>query len=89
MYTRKHTHTQARTHTIFSVHVVRFFFFRIFFFVFALRGFDERKLFGAPTLYKHWWYTKTGTVTAHNRDVSTDARTHAAILRHVTSTVSG
>lgn len=53
MYTRTHTHTQARTHTTkFSGHVVRFFFFSLFsFLLFAIRVSTRRKLFGAPILY--------------------------------------
>lgn len=53
MYTRTHTHTQARTHTTkFSGHVVRFCFFSLFsFLLFAIRVSTRRKLFGAPILY--------------------------------------
>lgn len=89
MYTRTHTHTQARTHTTkFSGHVVRFFFFRCF--LFSSSPFVFRR---EENYLVHLFFT--ALVVHRNKHShrtqswrhSTDARTYAALLRHVTSTV--
>lgn len=78
MYTRTHTHTQARTHTTkFSGHVVRFFFFfAVFFSPLRHSCFDEKKTIWCTYSLQHWWYTETSTVIAHNRDVTAPMHAH-------------
>lgn len=89
MYTRTHTHTQARTHTTkFSGHVVRFFFFRCFLFssspfVFRREGNYLVHLFFTALVVHRNKHSHRTQSWRH----STDARTYAALLRHVTSTV--
>lgn len=77
MYTRTHTHTQARTHTTkFSGHVVRFFFFAVFFSPLRHSCFDEKETIWCTYSLQHWWYTETSTVIAHNRDVTAPMHAH-------------
>lgn len=89
MYTRTHTHTQARTHTTkFSGHVVRFFFFRCFLFSSSPSVFRREENYLVHLFF-------TALVVHRNKHShrtqswrhSTDARTYAALLRHMTSTV--